>query len=106
MPNFNSQEDVKSWLDANGGVEGMRQAVETGRFANQNKVDAQAWLNAHDRGQREKAEIEQRALIEREIKAAESSAASAETSAKYSKYAAVIAVIAAIVSVAQYLNQR
>ena len=106
MPDFNSPDYIKKWLDANGGIEGLRRAVETGRFANRNKVDAEAWLRAHDRQQAANAEQVELELTERGIKAGESSANAAAESARWAKWAAGISVVAAIVSVAQYLATK
>jgi hypothetical protein len=103
MPDFNSPESVNEWLQANGGVEGLRRAIDTGRFANRNKTDAEAWLRARDREQQAHTEQADRALAERSVLAAEASASAAATSATWAKWAAVIAVVAAVVSVAQYL---
>lgn len=106
MPDFNSPDDVKKWLEANGGVEGLRRAVEKGRFANRNKVDAEAWLRAHDRQQVANAEQAELELAERGIRAAETAAHAAAESAKWAKWAAGISVVAAIASVAQYLAAK
>jgi hypothetical protein len=106
MPDFNSPASVDEWLQANGGVEGMRHAVETGRFANRNKVEAEAWLRAHDREQLALADKAERELAERNVKAAEVAAHAAAASAKWAKWAAIIAVVAAVISVAQYLAPK
>lgn len=106
MPDFNSPESVNEWLEANGGVEGLRRAIDTGRFANKNKTDAEAWLRAHAREHQTRAEQAERALAERSVLAAEASASAAAASATWAKWAAVIAVVAAIVSVAQYLASK
>lgn len=108
MPDFNSPASIDEWLQANGGIEGLRSAIDTGRFANRNRVEAEAWLRAHDRAQRARARAEEadRALAERSVLAAEVSANAAAASAKWAKLAAVIAVVAAVVSVAQYLASR
>ena len=106
MPDFNSPASVNEWLQANGGVEGLRRAIETGRFANRNKVEAEAWLRAYDRDQLARTEEADRALAERSVVAAEAAADAAAVSAKWARWAAVIAVVAAVVSVAQYLASR
>jgi hypothetical protein len=70
MPDLNSPESVNEWLQANGGVEGLRKAIDTGRFANRNKTDAEAWLRSHDREQQARTEQADRALSERSVLAA------------------------------------
>lgn len=106
MLDFNSPDSVHAWLDDNGGIEGLRSAIGTGRFANQNKVQAEAWLDAHTRERAEREATEERALAERAVNAAEASAKAAKTSATWAIGAALAAAVAAIVSVAQYLSQR
>ncbi len=103
MLDFNSQDSVHAWLNDNGGIEGLRIAVQTGRFGNQRQVQAEAWLDAHDRNQTTREASEERALVERTVRAAEASAKAAEKSATWAIWAAVSAVVAAIVSVAQFL---
>lgn len=103
MPDFNSPASIDEWLQANGGVEGLRKAVATGRFANRNKVEAEAWLQAHDREQAARTQEADRALAERSVAAAEIAATAAAASAKWAMWAAAIAVVAAVISVAQYL---
>ena len=106
MPDFNSPDGVAEWLRTNGGVEGLRKAVETGRLANRNKVEAEAWLRLHDREATIQADQAQLQLAERSVVAAEVSSHAAAASAKWAKWAAVIAVVAAVVSVAQYLATK
>jgi len=106
MPDFNSPSSVNEWLQANGGVEGLRKAVAAGRFANRNKVEAEAWLQAYDREQAARSQEADRVLTERSVVAAEKAAGAAAESAKWAKWAAVIAVVAAVISVAQYIARR
>ena len=106
MPDFNSPDSVDEWLRTNGGVEGLRKAVETGRFANRNKVEAEAWLRSHDRKDKAQTDQAELQLAERSVVAAEVSAHAAAASAKWARWAAVIAVVAAVVSVAQYLATK
>ncbi len=106
MVNFNSQDSVHAWLNDNGGIEGLRIAVRTGRLANQKQIQAEAWLDAHDRNLASREASEERALVERNVSAAEASAKAAKKSATWAIWAALSAAVAAIVSVAQFLSQR
>ena len=106
MKDFNSNAHVEEWMAENGGVEGLRHALDVGRFAGQNRILAAAWLKSHDRKQDEVAVKDERTLSERSVQAAEASAQSARESATWAKWAAVIAVVALLVSALQYLSGR
>jgi len=103
MASFKSIDDVQSWVNANS-EEKLRNAVESGRFASENKRQAEAWLNARDRAQASEEAKSDRALIERSVAAAERSADSARSSAKWAMWAVIVAVVALIASASQYLK--
>ncbi len=105
MANFKSFDDVQGWVNANG-VEALRHAVDSGRFASQNKQQAEAWLNDYNRAQTTQKAASDRALVERSVKAAEQSAYAAQSSAKWAMWAAIIAVVALLVSALQFLTSR
>jgi hypothetical protein len=105
MADFRSPEDVAAWVAAHS-VDALRQAVESGRFANQNLRQAQAWLNARDRENVAQSIAEEKAMLERSVKAAEESASAARASARWAMWAAIIAVAALGASVAQFLSTR
>lgn len=104
MHDFNSNDSVKAWLDANGGIEGLQRAIGTGRIAGQKRVQAEAWLDAHKREAAAQDAVEVQALSKRAVEAAETSAVAAKDSANWAKWAVVAAVVAAIVAAAQYLH--
>ena len=68
MANFKSLDDVQGWVDANS-VEALRHAVESGRFASQNKRQAEAWLNTYDRTQAMQESETDRALYRLGVRA-------------------------------------
>jgi hypothetical protein len=105
MADFRSPEDVTAWVAANS-VKGLRHAVASGRFANQNLRQAEAWLNARDRQESAQSTAEEKALLERSVKAAEESASAARASARWAMWAAIIAVAALAASVVQFLSAR
>jgi hypothetical protein len=104
MHDFNSNDSVKAWLDASGGVEGLQNAISTGRIAGQKKVQAEAWLDAHKREAAAQDAVEVRALSKRAVEAAEASAVAAQESANWAKWAVVAALVASIVAAIPYLN--
>jgi len=99
MVDFNSPESVSEWLQANDGVEGLRQAIDTGRFAGKHKIEAEACLRKHDREQIARTEQVNQAREERNVRAA-------EVSAKWAKWLTIIAVAALVVGVIEYCASK
>ena len=104
MKDFNSDAHVEEWMDENGGIDALRRAIDRGAFAGQNLKLACAWLNLHDRKQKEQLAQAEQALLERSVAAAENSAKSSHQAARWAMWATIVALVAIVVAVVQQLR--
>lgn len=82
-PTLQSTEEAAKWAERNGGEKALIDAMESGTFGGDRQSNAYArlWLLQQEEARRHASVQEERALLKREVAAAESCAASARKSA-------------------------
>jgi len=115
---FESMEEAAAWAEGNGGEEGLRVAIRSDIFGNNQRgiAFAEEWLRQQQDAARGKATLRDEQLLRaREVRAAEASAIAARdsadsakaaaeaarVSARWSIWMAVIALVAVIVALAK-----
>jgi len=103
---FESLEQVAAWAEANGGEQGLREALAVGRFGSDRRTleCAKLWLKQREDEQAAKMEAHERDLRTREVAAHEAAAAAAHRSARWAKWAFVAAAVSAVLALLAYVR--
>lgn len=99
MADFTSFQTVSEWIEQQeDGVDELRRAIDTGRFAGQNMSLARAWLAQHDR---QLFDQERAASLE----ATQRATAAAERAARWTFWAALFSGVAGVATLAATILQ-